>query len=255
MKQDLTPYKVRIQEYIDKKGILINKNNNPPTFQCPEHDDKNPSCVIYLDNAWCPVCQKSFDIFELAGIYNNLSKFPDKIKEVESVLNIISDVKYESKKKKSTKVKIVPFTEEKAKIIITKKYLLKLAEKSNWGNKINGLWLYKNQDNLIEVVDVRFEGEEKKKIISFYYTGEFIKATGAPVVLYGRENLPLDINKDKPVLITEGAKCANIAKQLDQFISMTWNGGSAKVNKADWSILKDKEVYILPDDDHNKYKT
>ena len=160
VKQDLTHLKTRIKDYIEKKGIIINTKNNPPTFQCPEHSDKTPSCVIYPDNAWCPVCQKSFDVFELAGIWAGVTKFPDKIKEVESMLDIQSQSNYtpnDNYKKQKKTPKIIPFTEVKAKEIFKTKYLLELAYKAKWGNKINGLWLYKNQDGLIELVDVRFE--------------------------------------------------------------------------------------------------
>lgn len=68
--------------------------------------------------------------------------------------------------------------------------------------------------------------------------------------LYGLEQL-----KEKPnasVLIVEGEKTANAAQANPLFKDMavvTWSGGAGAVQKSDWSVLKDKNVIVWPDND------
>lgn len=83
---DTTDTKKRLREYLGQRGIEIKKN----ILRCPNHNDDTPSAVIY-DNqdeptVWCPVCDKSFDIFEVAGLLDNLSSFPEKLKSVNDTL-------------------------------------------------------------------------------------------------------------------------------------------------------------------------
>lgn len=65
----------------------------------------------------------------------------------------------------------------------------------------------------------------------------------------------LNGNYVSPIVITEGCKCADAAKQLlPAYLSITWTGGSNAVKKTDWSKVADRKVVIIPDADakHNK---
>ena len=68
--------------------------------------------------------------------------------------------------------------------------------------------------------------------------------------LYGLEQL-----KEKPndsVLIVEGEKTANAARLNPLFKEMavvTWSGGCGAVQKSDWSVLKNRNVIVWPDND------
>lgn len=61
---------------------------------------------------------------------------------------------------------------------------------------------------------------------------------------------------DKPVLIVEGETTYDAARRLlsEDFDVVTWIGGSKQVPLSDWTVLKDKEVYIWPDNDSEGLK-
>lgn len=69
--------------------------------------------------------------------------------------------------------------------------------------------------------------------------------SGAPVYRLTH----LVANSHKPVLITEGEKCADLAAQFESVVSTTWHGGSNALQKTDFSSLAGRDVIIAPDDD------
>lgn len=72
-----------------------------------------------------------------------------------------------------------------------------------------------------------------------------------PRPLYGLNRLT---DRDVPVLVVEGEKCADAAHQLaaDMFDVVTWPGGSKATSKADWSALNGRKVVIWPDADSQR---
>ena len=75
------------------------------------------------------------------------------------------------------------------------------------------------------------------------------KGTPQPRMLYGLEQL----NRFKPhkkVVICEGEKAAEAARVLlPENPVLSWPNGASSVKAADWSILKDREVIVWPDND------
>ncbi len=69
-----------------------------------------------------------------------------------------------------------------------------------------------------------------------------------PRPLYGLEKL---IDKEKPVLICEGEKATDAAQRLmgDKVLTLCWTGGSNAIKKADFSPLKNRNIFIWPDAD------
>ena len=66
--------------------------------------------------------------------------------------------------------------------------------------------------------------------------------------LYGLDQLKLQ--PDAAVLVVEGEKTAEAAKALfPEYAVVTWSGGCGAVQKSDWSVLKDRDVTIWPDND------
>lgn len=68
--------------------------------------------------------------------------------------------------------------------------------------------------------------------------------------LYGLEILSK--RKNDPVLIVEGEKatdCARQIKELSSYVIVTWSGGAKAVSKTDWSPLKGRDIKIWPDND------
>jgi len=114
------------------------------------------------------------------------------------------------------------------------------------------VWPYYNAEGLIDILDARFENEHgKKAVITFYYDGKVLRSAGAPILIYNRNLIEAD--KESPVLIVEGAKAAEAAATIPGFIPVTWNGGGKKCKMADWTPLKERTVYIWPDDDQKVY--
>lgn len=273
MNTNTSAYKPRLKEYLTKKGVNIVKEGNILKMNCPTHNDNDPSAIIYETGknggtpyVYCPVCGDSakYDIFEMAGYLSSANTFPEKLKDVQSVLGIITDeytapsAKERSSKKNSTATKgdskstMTPVSDtlNKKEKIFTQKRFKELGDFSKYGSKITGNWAYRNEKGEIEIVDIRYEGGAKKKnVVSFYYNGKTVKSKGAPVVIYNRHLLSK--YPDHTILIVEGAKTAKAAEVLIPFgfLPMTWNGGSSKVNTPDWSCIHGRKVFFFPDDD------
>jgi hypothetical protein len=98
----------------------------------------------------------------------------------------------------------------------------------------------------------RYDSPHGKQVIPFFeVAGQKwrAKAAAAPRPLYGLQNLSRA--PDLPVLILEGEKACDAAKRKvgQNFVCITWPGGTNATNKADFSVLKDREVFIWPDAD------
>jgi len=249
--------KKRLRDYLNKRCIKINKSG---FLRCPSpgHADLKPTAKIYenqdIPNVTCPICNKSWTVFDVAGLLDNLTNFPDMLKAVRETLNISeSEIQapVEIKKVEKKKKKPIAMTIEKARTIYNKETIENLAAEKNWGD-ITGSWKYfhKLDDKKIEALDVRFEKDGDKQINTFWYDGK-LKWYDTPVFIYNRHL----INKEKkPFIIHEGAKCVDIGTEnLTDFHHVSWSGGSGKSGQPDWSFLAKEEVFILYDDDQKKF--
>lgn len=62
-------------------------------------------------------------------------------------------------------------------------------------------------------------------------------------------------NPEKPVLIVEGEKSADVGTRMfDNMVTISWFGGSGSTKKVDWSLLFGREVMIWPDNDQAGFK-
>lgn len=70
-----------------------------------------------------------------------------------------------------------------------------------------------------------------------------------PRPLYGLRQL--ELHPERPVLLVEGEKCADAGRVAleDEFVSVSWSGGSKAVDKSDWQPLAGKVIYAFPDCD------
>jgi hypothetical protein len=255
---DYTDVKNRLREYLERKGT--NYDQKKKTYSCPNHSDENPSATIYENKdghmLYCPVCSKSFNIFAVASMLENIpddkEHFGELIKSVNSTLGI-ADMKQDKPKEKK-QPDYVTLPRETAKDIYTRERILELFKMSKHSKldmdkvKIINSWPYTDKDGNISGMDVRFEdGINGKEVITFWYNGKSLKISGAPVLIYNLQEVMSYGNKS--ILIVEGAKCCETAKTLEGFIPCSWSGGSAKVSLASWNFLANREVLILPDDD------
>jgi len=243
---DLKP---RLREYIERSGIDLDTRKKPPILRCPSpnHTDENPSARLYDENVFCPVCSKSWDIFDIAGFINGKDKFPDKVKAVCETLGLDPP-----KSKKEKKIhKPVKVSIDQAKKIFDREKLSEIGKRNGWGDKAVRLWPYFIDNDNIILADVRFETPGgRKSVISVFYDGKDLRFSGAPIVIYNQHLAKLE--KKKPILIVEGAKSAEAANALYDFVAVTWNGGGKKAKFANWKKFETRDVYIYPDDDQKK---
>lgn len=105
------------------------------------------------------------------------------------------------------------------------------------GEKISIVQIYRAPDGLKSVRPWLWDG---KKFVSKHYP--------KPRPLY---NLP-DIARypEKPVVIVEGEKCADVARSIfGHYVATTWSGGAQSAKHADWSVIGGRSVLIIPDAD------
>lgn len=245
LKQD-NPIENVIGRFLDLK-----KDGSGFKACCPFHTEKtpsfnvNPSKQIYN----CFGCDEKGDVIKFIEKYKGLD-----FKQACEYLGAAPtpEEKHKPKPKPQQKkkpAKIVPLSyPEKAQEIFTVEKLTEASGNLAEGRTLKSAWKYFNEKSEVELVVVRWENPEgKKTVLTYYYDGNKIKMKNYPVLLYNRDLLATDPERD--VLIVEGEKCADYVGSLNTFIGVCWNGGSKKVGDVDFSPLKNRVVYIWPDDD------
>jgi hypothetical protein len=114
--------------------------------------------------------------------------------------------------------------------------------------KHTALWNYRNANNEIVGMVARFELANGKtcRPVSKVSTGWVIGAMAAPRPLY---ELPELLKRtSEPVYITEGEKCADLARSMG-LLGTTSSGGSNGAEQSDWTTLRGREVVVMPDHD------
>jgi putative DNA primase/helicase len=120
-----------------------------------------------------------------------------------------------------------------------------------------GFWEYTDLEGNLICYVVRTMGENGKK--SFYpltfQEGKWVKRwfpsvndQRVPKPIYNVRSLIL--NPEKPVLIVEGEKTADAGiKLFPEFNVITWMGGAQSVKSILLDCLKEKDIYLMPDND------
>jgi ATP-dependent exoDNAse (exonuclease V) alpha subunit len=138
-------------------------------------------------------------------------------------------------------------------------------------NKLEGSFEYRNTNNELLGYAVRLtnktDGTKEVLPISYCHNEALgIEKDGwkckgftdnGAKPIYGAENLGLEFDRGvnkvkdrKVILIVEGEKTADRARQiLPEYNVITWLGGSSSADKANWSLIKGREVVIFPDND------
>lgn len=255
---DIKDIKFRLKEYLQIQGVQFDAKKK--TYRCPNpaHNDESPSAVLYKKGKhadypvlWCPVCNEAWSTVDVAMMIHGFKEYGETMEHLKSVLNISeipnsSPVKREEKKHEP---EIIPVSHADRRKYYNGDYIKKIAAEKGWGDVV-AVWEYTDKNDMVTALDVRFENEGKKTVITWTYNGK-LKHYGVEPQIY---NLYECLNTDKPILITEGCKCAEISRRLEDFTPCTWSGGAAKAHMIDWSVFKDKKIYILPDNDEPGHK-
>lgn len=127
------------------------------------------------------------------------------------------------------------------------------------GFTLVAVWEYRNSQGQLLHYTARFDnsteitskGKPAKEVLPYSYFGDSwrFKGTGlASNGLYGEERLSQ--RPDCPVLLVEGEKtCDAAATIFPDFVTVTWLGGLGQLSKANFSQLKDRQVFYWPDND------
>lgn len=126
-------------------------------------------------------------------------------------------------------------------------------------HSVEGVYTYRNSFDELIGHTVRFVNKEdnSKQVLPVAYCHNEVLgksewqlkgfSDNGHKPIYGAEKIVEDL---KPILIVEGEKTANKAQELfPEYNVLSWLGGSNNAANADWSILKDREVTIWPDND------
>ena len=77
---------------------------------------------------------------------------------------------------------------------------------------------------------------------------KYIAPNGTKTPLYNLQEL--HERPQVPILVVEGEKAADAAKQMfPEMVVTTWQGGASAVHLSDWTSLRDREIIIWPDND------
>jgi 5S rRNA maturation endonuclease (ribonuclease M5) len=248
----------QIKQQVDIVDVIgqfveLKKQGSSYVGNCPFHDEKNGSFNVdqNLQSFKCFGCEQQGDVIDFIQEHKNLD-FKEAVKFLGGEIKSNRPAKKKAEPPKPAKYIALPY--DQAKDHFTLDVMQDRADYIFGDNphKFKQAWPYKNEKGEVEIVVARFEDEEgNKSVLSMYWDGKTIKLKNYPVLLFNRDLLTA--HPEKPVLIVEGEKAATAAAELTDFVTTTWNGGGAKSNKVDWSPLKNREVFIFPDDDQQVY--
>jgi predicted P-loop ATPase len=126
---------------------------------------------------------------------------------------------------------------------------------NEWGQPA-GVWEYLNSDGRLIFVVCRYGDDSSKTYRPWSWDGArwVCKAhdDGRPLYnLKGLSDLP-----NAPVLIVEGEKCVEAAKEVlgKWYVPICWAGGAKAINKTVWTPLTGRHIVIWPDADSPGYK-
>lgn len=119
--------------------------------------------------------------------------------------------------------------------------------------KLPNVWWYADVDGIVQYgvkrVDtgkIKTNGKKEKIFKPVNNQGEDIPSWPAGKVLFNAHKLK-DFDK---ILIVEGEKTATAAQELtNKMAVVTWRGGAGNIGTGDWQLLKNKTVYLWPDND------
>lgn len=201
--------------------------------KCPFHEDKNASAGIYeKDGVWrfkcqVPTCGICGDVFDIRAM---LEKRP-----VEDLLREATYPGGEQPAEKRAAPKRVFRTV--ADIVSSVGNLGTVEAHYEYTNPTTGE---------IEIVQIRYrEGEKKKFLVHHGADGGFVLgAPPKPWPIYNRKR----IQDAARVVVVEGEKCVHALHAIG-VVATTSLSGAGNGDKADWTPLAGKKVYIWPDND------
>lgn len=212
---------------------------------CPAHDDQNPSLFIRdgSDGKLITKCYANCSSESVRAALMSRGLWPEA---GHSRSPNLRDAKKESKRRSDQIEHVVPVP-----ATALEPNFLKLL---GWQPTV--LYKYPNAAGALVMLVARLDridGEKEIRPLSYVRNGLgqlewIVSARPAPRALYGLNHLAL--NPSAPVLVVEGEKTAEAARQLfPDHAVVTWSGGANSVDKSDWSPLAGRDVVLWADND------
>ena len=219
----------------------------------PVRGDKNPGsfCIDgatgrFIDFA-DPTTAKGGDFINLYAYIKGLSQ-GDAAKQLKDYLNMADTLPPVNR----SKVAPIRKTKDKPQPIIPVPKGIPDPDFNKRG-KPSQVWTYRTRAGGLMGYVLRIDRLDESKDfypLFFFANGwKFAGITGDnPRPIYRQEEL--DRNPEAKVLICEGEKAADAGQRLfSDYVVLSWLGGSGAAKKVDWSVLKDRDVVIWPDND------
>jgi 5S rRNA maturation endonuclease (ribonuclease M5) len=216
-------------------------------FCSPFRIDKNPSIHMTDNGLWIDrSTQDKGDLIDFLCRRDGLTKKQAAEKIIEMSGGTIPEKKSDKKKISA----VIPFDESNLQLLKTHVVSKYISDK--YGEAVKA-WTYRNYDGKPWICTVRFEKDNKKDVVPFYFGDDNKFHAGNPV-RDRRQLFNIDkLKKDLPVLIVEGEKCGSVI--VDGYNVISWIGGVGQVEKSEWNDLRDySNIIIFPDNDIPGYK-
>ena len=237
-----------IRDYIERTGRAVEGTRHSIKIICPNHADGNASCQVNNETLHCYGCGFQGDIYDLAGIDQNLKTFREQSDFLDSFFGSSPPPPTERPEpREPTRGRPVSLHPDKAKTTFSRGAIQKIADLMNLKGEPEEPIFYLDKFGKVDAADVRFIDGDSKQVVTFWWNGRNVKASSPPLLIWGRDLLAQQ--PDLPVLIVEGAKCAAAALVIPGMVPVSWMRGNECAGKTDWSILSGRQVYIYPDDD------
>lgn len=247
-------------DLLQRNGIDLYKDGKNIKISCLIHAEKNPSAQLNSNGTvFCHGCGSIYDVFDIVGIIEGIKGFKNQKKFLCDMFGIVNtdDIHPTEKKTKPlfrghvSHCKFVPLPIETARRVYGKSRVIDLLTRLKifeHGAEFVAAYPYFSESGLVNAVDYRIQHDYDKQVITVWFDGQNIRVKDPPNLIWGLNH----IDPEKPCLIVEGAKCAQLAEEKigDVFSVHTWNRGTAGAKYCDWNpIGVYKEIFIMYDAD------
>ena len=239
-----------------------NKGNEYSPLNPTRNDKKSGSFVINTETGvWCDFStdDKGGDIISLIAYIRGLTQL-DAAKELNDFLGLDSPPTTQPNEEYKKAPETKPKNDWEAILPIPDDALNSCPKKHFINSSPSYTWEYKDANNKLLMKIMRFDttkdGKPDKTYSPLIYTKDLAtsrkqwqwKQIPENRPLYGLDELAQ--NPSKHILLVEGEKAADAAKELlPSHVCMAWPMGSNGINKVDFSPLTGRTVLLWPDND------
>lgn len=233
-------------QLLEEDGHKLVKQGSNFMVCCPFHDDKNPSCSVFMPDGKqdyrykCFVCDARGDAVEYMHQARGIP-----IKEALEIRDGKRNIYGTYKVKKNYVPKQNQGHSKEVAILdaLPTNHVARYTYRDRYGKVLFVVQRYEKGAK-------KFFGQYSKRSDGKWQKGMIMKS-GRP--LYGLYTL-LQSSTNRQVLVVEGEKCADLVrKNFSKATVVSWFGGSKSVGQTDWQPLYGRTVSLCADSDSVGY--